>query len=528
MFMLPIFIFIIKVILVSGILVGYYWLSLRNTRFHRYNRFYLVGSVLISVFMPLLDLNLYTVSAPRVHQVQEVVAFINQPTAQHKLINSWDNTLFFIMLFVSVLLLLRFCYGIFQIYSLKSKCKVIVSEKFDFVETSLEEAPFSFFRNLFWRNDILLSDETGQRMLKHELTHIEEHHSFDRVILSIATFLFWMNPFYWIIKSELEVVQEFIADEKAIEGSDASLLADMLITAHIHPTSVLVGQSFFYSSIKRRIIMLSTSKKVSYSYARRILVLPIAIGILGLLSLTVKGKLDDSRKNSKSNASVLKSKLDTIPPKYLDPQTGKIKGSFQIDVVGDIVTFKDVKTKKKLFAIPINQLNRNVTITQSQSSNINSNNNILFVTADSVNVLDKGKPSAISIVGYKIEDTSSPVRVLGHEISIDKQEDRTIMISSDKVIAEKSLRDDNTVTINIEKKNGKPVYYIVKKNAEQTGESAISKAVYILDGKEIDAKEMNLVDPSKIESISVLKDKSATATYGEKGKNGVVLIKLKN
>jgi TonB-dependent SusC/RagA subfamily outer membrane receptor len=150
------------------------------------------------------------------------------------------------------------------------------------------------------------------------------------------------------------------------------------------------------------------------------------------------------------------------------------------------------------------------------------------VTADSVNVSDKGKPSAINIVGYKVEDTSSPVRVLGHEISIDKQEDRTIMISSDKVIAEKSLQDDNTVTINIEKKNGKPVYYIVKKNAEQTGESAMSKALYILDGKEIDAKDMNSLDPSKIESISVLKDKSATATYGEKGKNGVVLIKLKN
>ncbi|NVJ85051.1 MAG: periplasmic heavy metal sensor [Algoriphagus sp.] len=35
------------------------------------------------------------------------------------------------------------------------------------------------------------------------------------------------------------------------------------------------------------------------------------------------------------------------------------------------------------------------------------------------------------------------------------------------------------------------------------------------------------VEPSDIESISVLKDKSATEVYGEKGKNGVIIITLK-
>ncbi|MDQ8006392.1 MAG: TonB family protein [Pedobacter sp.] len=48
----------------------------------------------------------------------------------------------------------------------------------------------------------------------------------------------------------------------------------------------------------------------------------------------------------------------------------------------------------------------------------------------------------------------------------------------------------------------------------------------ILDGK-IYEEKLSELDPKKIESISVLKDISSTSLYGEKGKNGVVLITTK-
>ena len=38
---------------------------------------------------------------------------------------------------------------------------------------------------------------------------------------------------------------------------------------------------------------------------------------------------------------------------------------------------------------------------------------------------------------------------------------------------------------------------------------------------------MSALNPDKIERVTVLKDKSATELYGEKGKNGVLLITLK-
>lgn len=51
--------------------------------------------------------------------------------------------------------------------------------------------------------------------------------------------------------------------------------------------------------------------------------------------------------------------------------------------------------------------------------------------------------------------------------------------------------------------------------------------LYIVDGSEVTPAVMGALNPDKIEGITVLKDKSATELYGEKGKNGVVLITLK-
>ena len=53
------------------------------------------------------------------------------------------------------------------------------------------------------------------------------------------------------------------------------------------------------------------------------------------------------------------------------------------------------------------------------------------------------------------------------------------------------------------------------------------KALIILNGKTITNAELNNINPESIESVSVLKDKAALALYGDKGKNGVVIVATK-
>ena len=53
------------------------------------------------------------------------------------------------------------------------------------------------------------------------------------------------------------------------------------------------------------------------------------------------------------------------------------------------------------------------------------------------------------------------------------------------------------------------------------------KPLFVVDDKIIGNDDITKIKPNDIESITVLKDESATKLYGEKGKNGVVIIKMK-
>lgn len=52
--------------------------------------------------------------------------------------------------------------------------------------------------------------------------------------------------------------------------------------------------------------------------------------------------------------------------------------------------------------------------------------------------------------------------------------------------------------------------------------------IYILDGVEIKKTELDNLKPERIESVNVLKGDAAISQYGEKGRNGVIIIKTKN
>ena len=62
------------------------------------------------------------------------------------------------------------------------------------------------------------------------------------------------------------------------------------------------------------------------------------------------------------------------------------------------------------------------------------------------------------------------------------------------------------------------------------GTNSINSGVaplYILDGAAISSSEFNSINPSDIESISVLKDASSTSIYGARASNGVIVITTK-
>jgi hypothetical protein len=62
---------------------------------------------------------------------------------------------------------------------------------------------------------------------------------------------------------------------------------------------------------------------------------------------------------------------------------------------------------------------------------------------------------------------------------------------------------------------------------ETTKKISINDVLYIIDDKIVSKGDIEKYDPKDIDNITVLKQKAATEKYGEKGKNGVVIIVTK-
>jgi N-acetylmuramoyl-L-alanine amidase len=269
-------------------------LVLRNKRFHQYNRFYLLTVAILPWLMPLVKIDINkpkeVVSIPI--QLFSVIAETNSEfekiVADKGFQFTWETLVVTMYIAVSGVLLTMLLIAMVKIYKLlkANDCKRL--DDVYLVLTQANGTPFSFFKFIFWHTDIDVTTSTGKQMLKHELTHVHEKHSVDKLLLQVVLIIGWPNPIFWHLKRELETIHEFIADNKAIDNGDTAALATMLLAAAYPQQRFAVTNPFFYSPIKRRIAMLTNHKNPRFSYARRLVVLPLLVTITLLFAFRKK------------------------------------------------------------------------------------------------------------------------------------------------------------------------------------------------------------------------------------------------
>lgn len=340
--------YFLKTILMSGIFLAYYWIALRDKKFHYYNRFYLLTASIISLLIPLLNFNWFIVEEPVLYGSSEIVQFILPISNEYKRIQlDWIDYTLFIAVIIAIILFSIMLLNVIKIQLIKRKNEVTKMDGFDFINTNEDNAPFSFLNNLFWKQSISLQEEVGQQIFKHEITHIQQKHTWDRIYCQFVTSIFWMNPFNWVIQKELVAIHEFIADEEAVGNSNVEAFAKMLLQTHYGNHFLNPTHQFFYSSIKRRLTMLTKSTNTKYSYLRRVMVFPILIATVCLVSIKVNAseKVEKTAREIQNTIDLLLS--DTIKPKKLtqpkpplakqDAQN-KMANGVKIEFKGDIDT----------------------------------------------------------------------------------------------------------------------------------------------------------------------------------------------
>lgn len=272
-----VFIYLGKMILASGLMFGYYQLLLKDKTFHHYNRFYLLGTLVVSLLLPLLKVSYFTL--PVTNEVYLLLSKL-QPVSNEANDGgiAVPGILVGIIALISVLLTARFIYGILKMVKLKRRFPREQFERINFYQTDLANAPFSYFRNLFWKNNIPLHSDLGKQIMKHEMAHIEQKHTYDKIVIETIRAIFWFNPFFHLIKKEVHLIHEYLADHKAIKKSDTKAFAQMLLASHFSGNTLPAASPLLNTHLKKRLQMIQTSK-TKFSYARKTLALPLLFSI---------------------------------------------------------------------------------------------------------------------------------------------------------------------------------------------------------------------------------------------------------
>jgi bla regulator protein BlaR1 len=546
----------------------FYQLFLKNETFFKSIRFYFLIGLIIVIALPLLEIPIYV---EYVSQQLDISYFevINSSEVKSSSID-WVPFLATVYSIGLIFFSLKFLVQLISLTYLIISHKPKKQGNHFFIETSKDISPFSFFNYIVFNNKQFNSTELEQ-IINHEKAHAIQLHSLDTLLAHILVILLWFNPFVWLYKKAVQQNLEFLADSYALKLADNENFYQLTLLKIFQKNYCTeITNNFYNSLIKKRITMLQKNRSTNKNQWKYALLVPLLAAFVFAFNTTTIAQ--EKKLIEIENIDKLEVKLQIDKDskhETLKEEAAFFKKEFDADI-----SFKGIKrnNKNEIIAIKISSKHKsNSSVFMRKSDEPILPIIISYSTEiDKINIGDAiDQEDEITIIHKKnhnklkktknIWDTKKMIDTIvvkGNKISWDKDDDNhlevevietddnqenykvkvtsAVFISDDGEKTELIMENDNNKTINASEH-----VYIIKSDEKGKKDKVIKsqKAIkfnsskdqplYILDKKEISAKEMESIDPNSIKAINVLKSEAAIEIYGEKGKNGVVVITLK-
>jgi beta-lactamase regulating signal transducer with metallopeptidase domain len=520
--------YILKASAVLFIFYACYQLFLQKETFFKANRWFLLCGLIIACVIPLIVIPVYyeyTVS-----NTNSFIVNYNNSTTSVILDEPFDYMQLIIWIYFSGIL---FFFGklIVNFLSLRkifnsSKTKSLGS--FKLFETNQNITPFSFFSHIVYNPNQFKADEL-EHIINHEKVHSKQWHSIDTIISHIACILFWLNPIVWLYKKVLLQNLEFIADQEAQHMS----LCEKSYQSILLKTSLQLNQlpfinNFYTSLIKKRIVMLHQSKSNKINKLKMIFVMPL-IGLF-MISFNTEDVYVETPLEEELSMGLF--------------QTDGIEQIFTNDMSDNGLLLIKKKLAKKGVSFEYSRIKRNkkgqITAIKTEfeyngdfrTYNVNSDKAMEpFIFMSQEGGLTVGSFTDRVAKTYTTINGNTIIKATGsNSYTIKKAESVSIKTNGNNLMIE-----TDSILINAYPK--KQVWTSkygtkINLNTSENGTSKfystqVSNPLFVVDDKIVAQLVFENVDSENIESIFVLKNNVATEQYGERGKNGVVVIKTK-
>lgn len=278
-------IYLIKINVALMLLYGFYRLTVSRDTFFGLRRLTLWLIYAVALMVPALNLEYWVRDTPTMASMANVYADTFYPVvvvkAQAPSI-TWIDMLLGIYWAGVAVLSLRLVWQLFSIIRL-----AVISRKQEVEGITVhllrgEGSPFSFFRWVFMYPSILESKQLHEVMV-HECTHVSGLHSLDTLFSELFSIACWFNPFAWLMKQEVRMNLEYLADESVLSDGNArkSYQYHLLGLAYRQPKdSTKIANNFNLLPLKKRIKMMNKRRTSEIGKAKYLLFAPLAGALL--------------------------------------------------------------------------------------------------------------------------------------------------------------------------------------------------------------------------------------------------------
>lgn len=569
----------------------FYKLLMSRDTFHRFNRFALLGLLVLSSLLPLVEASVNSPAA-----VQETMLTLEQlllladiqPEGESMAAATPSATVLWLRAALLVYLTGIVFFIVRNLCSLARLGRLIRQGKREALDSYLPDrkeknvrlvvhdhdiAPFSW---MHWiviaRKDL---EENGREILIHELAHIRNRHSWDLLLADLCIFVQWFNPAAWLLKQELQNIHEYEADETVLrEGVNARNYQMLLIKKAVGTRLYSMANSFNHSSLKKRITMMLKEKSNPWARAKYLYILSLAAlavtafarpevsavaDEISAVKVIAPAVHDSIQPNVQTAVAAPSSALDQMPEfpggmealnTYLrnnirypqEAQKAGIQGRVIIQFIvskdgsitdAEVVESVDPQLDAEGLRLIKNMPRWKPGMRKGQAIRVKQTLPIRFAFTKTSDKPENSNSIFLKNGSYNSSLKDVILLVNGQEVSpeifraIDPQRIQSVTVLKDQASLAKYTTDKS--------KTG--IIQVKLKKEEQASDiniptirfdSQTSKALVIIDGKAADATAVQALPPSQIKSIKVLKGQQAVDLFGEAAKNGAICVSTRS
>ncbi|MCI1742090.1 MAG: M56 family metallopeptidase [Prevotella sp.] len=281
-------IYILKTNVMLILLYGFYRLMMKQDTFFNYRRFILLALIAVSIFVPFLDLTGLLQENTTAESIAGTYAsFITPviPVYASSAALTWKDIVCGVYLFGVAILAIRFLWQLVSIFSLVRRTP---SQKMEGTLIHIlpeGESPFSFMQWIFVNPDAQTSEQLHE-ILVHERTHARQWHSVDILLSEMFCIFCWFNPFSWLMKREIRLNLEYLADESVLDkGTARKSYQYHLLGLAYHPTKDNLTNQFNVLQLKNRIKMMNKHRTNERGKAKYLLFIPLIVAMLAVSNI---------------------------------------------------------------------------------------------------------------------------------------------------------------------------------------------------------------------------------------------------